>query len=482
MPKYLSFLAIALLLFLGSCKKSPDTPVTVVPERLELSPASKTVLVGNTTSFDVSFFNNQGTSSAVPATITWTSLNNAIATVNAQGVITGVAAGQTSIRVNYNSISATALITVTSNTVPERLEISSTINSIATGATTTYTLTYFNNMGNQAPAPSGVVWSSLNANIAAVNQQGVVTGIAVGQTTITATLNTIMASAVITVTSPTVQERLEISPGNVNVMVGNTATFALTYFNNQGNQAPVPAGVVWSSMNNNIATINQQGIVSGASPGQTNVLATLNSIVATASVTVTANTQLATIGLSPWPILEINKGQSATITATGFNSNGMALSGTIFTWASDNNSLVTVQNNGSVQAVEYGTSNIVASSASISSPPVMVQVIRSGNFNGGFGSAGQAKLKIENGILKLQTSANFSVSTGAPDLRIYLSNSTSSITNAVEVATLNQRSGAQSWNVPLTNAGGQPIAITSYQYVLVWCRQFGGNYGHVTLP
>jgi hypothetical protein len=112
----------------------------------------------------------------------------------------------------------------------------------------------------------------------------------------------------------------------------------------------------------------------------------------------------------------------------------------------------------------------------------MVQVIRSGNFNGGSGSTGQAKLKIENGTLKLQTSSTFSVSTGAPDLRIYLSNSTTNITNAVEIATLNQRSGAQSWNVPATTSGGQPITITSYQYVLVWCRQFGGNYGHVVLP
>jgi hypothetical protein len=112
----------------------------------------------------------------------------------------------------------------------------------------------------------------------------------------------------------------------------------------------------------------------------------------------------------------------------------------------------------------------------------MVQVVRSGTFNGAFNSMGQAKLKIENGVLKLETSSNFSVSTGAPDLRIYLSNSTGNITNSVEVATLNMRSGAQSWAVPVTNNQGQPVTITTYPFVLVWCRQFGGNYGHVVLP
>jgi trimeric autotransporter adhesin len=481
MFKYLSILTVAVLFFSSCSKKAADTPVATVPERLELAPASKTVLVGNTTSFTVSFFNNRGEPATVPTNITWTSLDNTIATVNAQGIITGIATGQTTIKVTYNNtISATALISVTSNTVPERLEISSSTNSILTGASTTFTLLYFNNTGNQAPVPSGVVWSSMNTSIATVNQQGVVMGVAVGQSTIKATLNTLSASATITVTGN--QERLEISPGNLNIMVGNTAPFTLTYFNASGMQAPVPVGVVWNSVNASIATVNQQGMVTGMAVGLTTVTATLNTLNATASVTIAANNQLASIVLNPSTILEVNKSQFSTVTATGLNASGVAILGLTFNWASNNNSLVTVLSSGIVQGVEYGTANITATVGSITSPPLMVQVIRSGTFNGGSGSAGQAKLKIENGILKLQTSSSFSVSAGPPDLRIYLSNSTSSITNAVEIATLNQRSGAQSWNVPATNSSGQTITITSYQYVLVWCRQFGGNYGHVVLP
>lgn len=480
MLKYLSILALAILFFSACSKKAPDTPPATVSERLELSPTSKTVLLGNTTTFTVSFFNNQGVAATVPSTITWSTLNSSVATVDAQGTITGIAVGQTSIKVSYGNISATALISVTSTTVPERLEISSTTSSITTGTSTTFTLMYFNNMGNPAPLPSGVVWSSVNTNIATVNQQGLVTGIAIGQTAIKATLNTLVASANITVT--TNQERLEISPGNLNLMTGNTGSFTLTYYNNQGTQAPIPSGVVWSSMNTNIATVNQQGMVTGIASGQTNVTATLNTLTATASVTVAANNQLASVALSPSMVLEINKTQFSTVTATGYNASGISIPGLTFNWTSNNNSLVTVLNSGIVQGIEYGTASITATSGTITSPPLMIQVIRSGNFNGGSGSTGQAKLKIENGVLKLQTSANFSVSTGAPDLRIYLSNSTSNITNAVEIATLNQRSGEQSWNVPATTLGGQPITITSYQYVLVWCRQFGGNYGHVVLP
>jgi hypothetical protein len=122
----------------------------------------------------------------------------------------------------------------------------------------------------------------------------------------------------------------------------------------------------------------------------------------------------------------------------------------------------------------YGSANITASANGIQSAPTMVQVIRQGNF-AGQNSMGMAKLKIENGTLKLQTSSNFSVA-NAPDLRIYLTNTPTVIAGAVQIAPLStagQTSGMRSWNVP-TN-----VTITQYRYAMVWCAQFGGVYGVV---
>jgi hypothetical protein len=79
----------------------------------------------------------------------------------------------------------------------------------------------------------------------------------------------------------------------------------------------------------------------------------------------------------------------------------------------------------------------------IESAPLMVQVIRKGTFSG-TGSGGMAKLKIENGNLKLQTTSDFVYSGGAPDLRIYLGNNSGNVNGAVEVASLRNSSGAQS--------------------------------------
>jgi hypothetical protein len=220
-----------------------------------------------------------------------------------------------------------------------------------------------------------------------------------------------------------------------------------------------------------IATTNQQGLVTGVSAGQTEVSAKYNAAVIKALITVVANnTQLATISITPTTTQEIKLANTLNLTAVGKNNVGGIISGLTFAWQNDNTAISQLSAAGLFTPTGYGTANITASSLGITSAPLMVQVIRSGPFVGS-GSTGMAKLKIENNQLKLQTTADFSVMTGPPDLRIYLGNNSNNITGAVQIATLSQRSGAQSWNV------AAPTIITQYRYAIVWCAQFGGTYG-----
>ncbi len=269
----------------------------------------------------------------------------------------------------------------------------------------------------------------------------------------------------------TVPERLEMAPVSSSVLAGATAQFILHFFNNTGQQAAVPAGVNWTTANTAIATVNQQGLATGAGVGQTEIKATYNNISATALLTVAANnTQLASVMIMPTDMQEVKLNETATLTAVGKNNTGGVINGLIFTWQTADAAIADVTTTGMVTGKAYGTAYVTAISAVIQSAPVMVQVIRKGSFTGS-SSTGFAKLKIENGILKLQTTADFTVMTGPPDLRIYLSNTNNSISGAVEVASLNQRTGAQSWNV------AAPTTITQYKYAIVWCKQFGGTYG-----
>lgn len=272
----------------------------------------------------------------------------------------------------------------------------------------------------------------------------------------------------------TIPERLEITPTTSSILTGETAQLTIKYYNNVGVLAPTPAGIVWSSSNTGITTVSQTGLATAVAVGQANNKAMYNNISATAAVTVVANNNvLSTVTITPSATQEILLNGTVNLSAVGTNLSGGIISGLTFNWMSDAATNVQVNSAGVATGLAYGSANITAMVNGIQSSPTMVQVIRQGNFVS-MNSMGIAKLKIENGTLKLTTSTNFYVNPAPPDLRIYLSTSASSISGAVQIAALStasQTSGARVWNVPAT------VSITQYRYAVVWCAQFGGVYG-----
>ena len=277
------------------------------------------------------------------------------------------------------------------------------------------------------------------------------------------------------ITPVTIAERIEITTPAASVLSNNSTVFTIKYYNNMGQVAPAPANITWQSNNNNIATVNGLGVATGISVGQATITATYNSnIVATALLSVVANPmQLATIGITPASPLELKLNEAFSLQATGYNLNGGIVSGLNFNWATQNNSIANLSST-TVVGANYGTTNITAASSGIQSAPLVVQVIRKGSFVTA-GSGGMAKLKIESGMLRLQTTPDFVSSLTAPDLRIFLTNNTNSIAGGLLVAPLIMRTGAQIWDVP-TNP-----SITQYRYALIWCVIANIAYGYADL-
>jgi hypothetical protein len=186
----------------------------------------------------------------------WSSVNNAIATVNSTGDVTGVAAGEVTITytvTNANGCSRTVRQRDTVLALPIVGDIMGNLN-ICTGDTSRLSDTTLNG-----------VWSSDNTAVATISSTGLVTGVSAGTDTIRYAVTdaagcTTIVKAVATITlSPTVAPITTTAP-SFDVCVGGSITL----------KDATPSGV-WSTGDGTIAIVSTSGVVTGVSAGTVNI-------------------------------------------------------------------------------------------------------------------------------------------------------------------------------------------------------------------
>ncbi|MGE5110244.1 MAG: Ig-like domain-containing protein [Acidobacteriaceae bacterium] len=155
---------------------------------ITLSPTSIFLKVGETEQFTASGKTVNGDSKDVTASAKWTSSSPTFASVNA-GLVTALAAGNTTITASQDGVSATSGVIV--NTVAlTSITITPSSPTVAAGSTTALTATGTFEDNSTQPLTNQVAWSSSDTTLATVSTAGVVTGIAFGSPSITATVNT----------------------------------------------------------------------------------------------------------------------------------------------------------------------------------------------------------------------------------------------------------------------------------------------------
>jgi len=226
-----------------------------------VTPASTSVAVGSTSVLSATVSPGNATNK----TVSWTSNNPSIASVNAAGVVTGVSAGTATLtaQTQDGGFTASSIVTVTNINIPvTSISVSPATVSVAPGSATTLSVLI-------APANAtnkAVTWSSSVPAVATVNASGVVTGVAPGSTVVTArTLDGgFTDSTVVTVTSiNTPVTGLTLTPAAISLAVGSTAslTAAVTPANATNKT------VLWSSSAPTVATVNTSGVVTGIAAG-----------------------------------------------------------------------------------------------------------------------------------------------------------------------------------------------------------------------
>ena len=308
---------------------------------ISLNKTSVTLNKGATDNLTVSYNPTNTTDSKA---VIWSSGNTSVAKVDQNGKITAVNKGTTTITAKVGSKTASCNVTVK---VPlTGISLNKTTLALNRGVTETLTVNY--NPSDTTDSKT-VTWSSGNTSVAKVDQNGKITAVNKGTTTITAKVGSKTASCNVTVKVPLTG--ISLNKTTLALNRGVTETLTVNYNPSDTTDSKT---VTWSSENTSVAKVDQNGKITAVDVGTTNILAKVGSKTASCSVTVKA--PLTGISLNK-TTLSLRK-QSTETLVVSYDPINTTDDKTI-TWTSDNEEVATVSG-GTVSALKEGTATITA--------------------------------------------------------------------------------------------------------------------------
>ena len=318
-------------------------PVT----KLTVDSLRTTIGVGGTTQLTAGFAPENATFRAVK----WTSENPKIASVDENGLVTGLAKGSATIRANAqdgsgkkDSVVIKVQLMPTAVTIGGKREL-----TLAAGKTSNVKASVTpSNASN-----TGITWSSSDASVARVNQEGRITAVSLGSCYIIAASSAdpdvkdqIPVTVIQEVTS------IKFSQREMSLNVGATA-FVQVEVNPSNASNPALA---FSVDNTKVATIDSNGLLQAVGKGSTTIRAK-----ATDGSGKTASMSLTVVQLPENVTLDktavtINTGRSTTIRPTILPKNA---NNTRVTWESTDTSIAKVNSDGQITAVKAGTCQVI---------------------------------------------------------------------------------------------------------------------------
>lgn len=334
-PTRPTWLALLLLLTALACGQEPMQPEVEQPTiaTVELSPAASTLTaLGATIQVSATVLDSNG-DPVSGASINWSTSDAAVASVDAGGLVTAAGDGDATITGAVGSVSGSTNITVEQVAATVALSETDLVFS-ALGATTSLAATVEDASGNPIVGAQ-VTWASSDDGVASVDADGRVTAAGNGDATVTASAGTASGSATVTVeqrAAAVVLSESELAFSGLDV----TSSLVATAEDASGNPIAGPE-VAWSSSNDQVATVDADGLVTTIGDGESTITATVDAASGSATVTVQLGPDQITLsddfsgGCDQWTaevtILAGNGGTSTeSCPATGGSDDGAYLS------------------------------------------------------------------------------------------------------------------------------------------------------------
>lgn len=294
------------------------------------------------------------TDPGTPTGVRWRSSDPTRATVSATGLVSGLAAGTTTITAIADADTtrrATASLTVIPRVTG--LQVRPEVVSLLVTETRQLSATVAGDSG----VATAVTWRSANPAIASVNDAGLVTAVGAGQVQVTAISSadtTRRASANVTVI-PRVAG-VAVTPATGSLLVASTLQLSATVTGDPG----VATTVTWRSSDPARATVDANGRITGVGAGVVTISARATAdTTRSASATITVVPRVTGVTANPALVANLLVGGSLTLAATVNGDPGVSQA---VTWRTSDATKVTVSAAGVIAGIATGSASIVVTS------------------------------------------------------------------------------------------------------------------------
>ena len=286
-----------LTVLVASCGGDGGTepPPALVPTGASSSGDGQTALAGTVlpTSITV-IISDQNGNVLAGVTITWAattgggSVNPASSTTGVDGSASttwtlGTTAGQQTVTATIPNLSPLVFTATAVAGDPAGVSVTpATVNLNAFGATSQLSAQLVDANGN-AVAGGTFTWMTSDGTLASVDVTGLVTAVANGNATITATSDALSGTAAVVVQQ--VAAAVAVTPAAPTVAIGLTQQLTATVSDANGN-AIAGAEVGWTSSDATVATVSATGLATGVAEGTATITATSGNATGTSAVTV----------------------------------------------------------------------------------------------------------------------------------------------------------------------------------------------------
>jgi hypothetical protein len=332
---------------------------------IAISPAAPSVPVGTQRLLVATGTFGNG-STQVLSSVLWSSSSPTVSTVTNDpsdtGFASSVAQGTATITATAAGISGSTTVTVSAPALVS-ITLSSSSLTMPLGTTQQFSAAGIYSDGSSQDLTSTATWTSSSGS-ATVSSSGLVTGVSLGNSTIQASSGSQSGSATVTVGAPALVA-LSLTPSSTAIGLGTTQQYQVIGTYTDGSTQNLTASAAWFAVPLTTASITSGGLATGIGQGTATVGVTTGGFDTIATLAVGAPSLVSIAVVPNATSVPVGSGQQFTATGNYTDGSSQDITSSV-SWASSNQTAVSISSSGLASALAGGNSTITAVSGTVS--------------------------------------------------------------------------------------------------------------------